>query len=249
MRTHLIIPDQHVHPDHNNKRFEWLGKLILDIKPDVVINLGDLADMPSLCSYDKGTTGFEGRRYKNDIKCVVDAQERMFSVIKKAKRKLPEFILCLGNHEDRISRAISSESILDGTISIEDLNYSTFGWKVVPYLEPIVIDRIAYSHYFTSGVMGRSIGGENPAKTLIKKHHMSVTQGHSHTLDFSTDTNASGERMMGLVGGCYLDYKSDWNNPQSENLWWSGVIVKHNVSNGCYDPQFISFNSILKEYS
>ena len=67
MTTHLVIPDQHAHPDNNNDRFEWLGKLIVDLKPDVVINLGDMADMPSLCTYDKGTKGFEGRRYKQDV--------------------------------------------------------------------------------------------------------------------------------------------------------------------------------------
>ena len=57
-RTHLIIPDPHSHPNHHNKRAEWLGALIADVKPDVVINIGDVADMPSLCSYDKGTKGF-----------------------------------------------------------------------------------------------------------------------------------------------------------------------------------------------
>ncbi len=249
MKTHLIIPDQHAHPDYSNDRFEWIGRLILDVKPDVVINLGDMADMPSLCTYDKGTKGFEGRRYRKDVDSVLDAQERLFAPIKKAKRKKPKFYMCLGNHEDRINRAISSEPILDGTIGVEDLGYKDFGWKVSNFLDPVIIDRIAYAHYFTSGVMGRPIGGESPAKALLNKQHMSVTQGHSHTLDLSTSINAAGERMMGLVAGCYLDFKSDWNNTQSENLWWSGVIVKRHVLNGCYDPEFISLNAISKEYT
>jgi len=86
-KTHLIIPDSHAHPDHNNDRFEWLGKLIMDVKPDVVVNIGDMADMPSLSTYDRGTKGFEGRRYKKDVDSVLDAQERMFEPIKKAKRR------------------------------------------------------------------------------------------------------------------------------------------------------------------
>ena len=92
MTTHLVIPDQHAHPDYNNDRFEWLGKLIVDLKPDTVINLGDMADMPSLCTYDKGTKGFEGRRYKKDIEAALDAQERMFTPIQKAKKKKPRFV-------------------------------------------------------------------------------------------------------------------------------------------------------------
>jgi len=60
----LIIGDPHAHPDYDNKRFTALGKYILKTKPDIIVCLGDFADMPSLSSYDKGTKGFEGRRYK-----------------------------------------------------------------------------------------------------------------------------------------------------------------------------------------
>ena len=52
--SHLVIPDQHAHYQHSNVRAEWLSALIHDLKPDVVINIGDGADMPSLSGYDKG---------------------------------------------------------------------------------------------------------------------------------------------------------------------------------------------------
>jgi len=247
LTTHLIIPDSHAHPDFHNKRFEWLGKLITDVKPDVVLNIGDMADMPSLCSYDKGTKGFEGRRYKKDIDAAINANERLFEPIKKAKKKRPRFVMTLGNHENRINRAVSSDAILDGTISIEDLEYERFGWEVIPFNDKIVIDRIAYTHYFTSGVMGRPIGGEHPAKSLLNKQHMSCTAGHSHTRDFAEDTNAAGEKILGLVCGCYQDYWADFAGPANE-LWRPGVVVKRNVEDGMYDPQFISLSSIKKEY-
>ena len=64
-KTHLVIPDSHAHPDYSNERYDWLAELILDIKPDVVIDIGDWFDMPSLCSYDRGTKGFEGRRFQS----------------------------------------------------------------------------------------------------------------------------------------------------------------------------------------
>lgn len=248
MAIHLVIPDQHAHPENNNDRFEWLGKLIVDLRPDVVVNLGDMADMPSLCTYDKGTKGFEGRRYKQDVNVTIDAQERMFAPIKKAKKKLARYVLTLGNHEERINRAISSDAILDGTIGMQDLQFKEYGWEVHKFLSPAIVDNIAYSHYFTSGVMGRPVGGENPAKSLLNKQHMSCTAGHTHTLDFASDTNAAGKRIMSMVGGCYLDYASGWNNPQSEDLWWSGVIIKRNVEEGTYDPQFVSINALRKEY-
>jgi hypothetical protein len=247
--THLVIPDQHAHPDHNNDRFEWLGKLIVDLRPDVVINIGDMVDMPSLSSYDKGTKSFEGKRYYKDIGAAFNAQELMMFPVRQAKKKKPKFIFTLGNHENRINKAINNDSRLEGTIGIKDLLLEEWGYEVFPFLEPVIIDGIAYAHYFTSGVMGRPVGGENPGKSLLNKQHMSATAGHTHTLDFASTVNAAGQRLMGLVCGAYIDYASSWNNAQSEALWWSGVVIKRNIDNGTYDPQFVSLNTLRKEYS
>ena len=249
MTTHLVIPDQHVHPDHNNDRFEWLGRLIIDLRPDVVINMGDMADMPSLSSYDKGTTSFEGKRYSKDVASVFDAHQRVISPLRKTKKKMPRMVFTIGNHEQRINKVVNADSRLEGTVGMKDLLLEEWGWEVYPFLEPVIIDGIAYAHYFTSGVMGRPIGGENPAKSLLNKQHMSATAGHTHTLDFASTVNAGGSRLMGLVCGAYVDYPSSWNNAQSEALWWSGVVIKRNVDKGTYDPQFVSIETLRKEYS
>lgn len=253
MTSHLIIPDSHAHPDFNNKRYTWLGKLVRDLKPDVVINIGDWADMPSLCTYDKGTKGYEGRRYKDDVNSALDAQERFWAPIKAAKKKLPEFYAFEGNHEHRIDRAVSYDAAkLDGIISIDDLKFKEFGWEWVPYAGSTpgvkVIDGVAYAHYFTSGVMGRAISGVHPAYQLIHKQYQSCTQGHVHTADYCVRTNANGSFLHGLVAGVYQDYYSDWAG-DANNLWWRGVVMKRDVSKGQYDPQFISLDSIRKEYA
>ena len=88
-QVHLVVPDSHAHPDYSNERYDWLAELILDIKPDVVIDIGDWFDMPSLCSYDRGTKGFEGRRYQKDIAAGIEAQDRMLTRLRKQKKKLP----------------------------------------------------------------------------------------------------------------------------------------------------------------
>ena len=50
----LIIPDAHAEPNYDNDRLTWLGNLIFEEKPDVVVCLGDWFDMASLSSHDKG---------------------------------------------------------------------------------------------------------------------------------------------------------------------------------------------------
>ena len=249
---HLVVPDPHAHPNYSNKRFEYLGKLIVDLKPDKVICLGDFADLPSLCSYDKGTAGFEGRRYKDDVASVIDAQEKMLFAIRKAKKRKPKMYMLEGNHEYRINRAISTDAAkLDGIISLDDLRYKKFGWEFVPYRGSTpgikVIDGIAYAHYHTSGVMGRAISGEHPAYSLLTKQYQSCTSGHLHTLDYATRTKADGKRIQGLMAGVFSDYFADFAG-EANVLWWRGVIVKRNVVDGNYDPEFISMERIKQEY-
>ena len=53
MSNLLVIGDPHAHPDYDNKRFTDLGRFIVKSRPDIVVCIGDMADMPSLSMYDK----------------------------------------------------------------------------------------------------------------------------------------------------------------------------------------------------
>lgn len=253
MATHLIIPDSHAHPDFNNDRFTWLGRAIVDIKPDVVIDIGDMADMASLCSYDKGTQSAEGRRYVDDIAVYLDANSRIFSEIKDYNRKTkktaykPRMVKLRGNHEHRIVRAADKDPTLFGKISLADLQDEKMGWEVHDFLEPVVIDGVTYSHYFISGIMGKPIGGISPARTLLNKGSVSATQGHSHLFDYSEATRFDGKRIQALVCGCYIDYHADYAG-QANKMWRSGIVVKRDVKDGVYDMEFISIERMEKLY-
>ena len=252
MTIHLVIPDQHAHPQHNNDRADYLSKLIIDLRPDVVINIGDAADMPSLSSYDKGKRSFHGRTYRADINAHLDFQDRLWGPVKKRKRKLPSRIFCIGNHEQRIEKALDLSPELAGSIGIEDLNLREWYDTIVPYEGgtpgTISIDNVRYAHYFVSGLMGRPIGGEHPGYSILSKGFGSATCGHSHLFDISVRTNIDGQKILGCTAGVYQDYDSDWAGV-CNRLWSRGVLVKRNVSNGTYDPQWISLEALKKEYS
>ena len=82
----MIIGDPHAHPEYDNSRFEKLGKFIVKTKPDIVVCMRDFADMPSLSSYDRGTKGFDGKRYFTDIKHQ-DLLYRRFNTNQKNNKK------------------------------------------------------------------------------------------------------------------------------------------------------------------
>lgn len=255
MRTHLIVPDCHAHPDFHNQRADWLGQFIKDLKPDVVINMGDAADMPSLSTYDKGKGSFHGRNYGKDINAHLDFQERMWAPIKESKKKQPYRVILEGNHEHRIKRAIDLDPQLEGErfgISFRDLDFDRYYHEVVQYNGQtpgiIEIDGIYYAHYFISGIMGRPIGGEHHAYSLLAKNFTSCTAAHSHTLDFAVRTDTNRRKLMGLVAGVFQDYDAQWAG-HCNDLWWSGIVVKRNVENGSYDPEFISMEALRREYA
>ena len=57
----LVIPDCQIKEGVPTDHLTWAGKAIVDYRPDVVVNLGDFADMPSLSTHDiKGSKYFEG---------------------------------------------------------------------------------------------------------------------------------------------------------------------------------------------
>lgn len=251
LSTHLIIPDQHAHYQHSNTRAEWLSRLIHDVRPDVVINIGDGADMPSLSGYDKGRKSFQGRTYKADINVHLDFQDRIWGPLRRTKKKLPRSVYLIGNHEHRISKAIDLQPELEGAISLDDLELDYWYDDVVHYSNgapgSICINGVHYAHYFISGLMGRPISGEYHATTLLNKRYVSSTCGHSHLADWAVRTNGDGRKIMGAVCGVYQDYNADWAGA-SNDLWWRGILIKRNVENGTYDPEFVSLDTLKKDY-
>ena len=252
---HLVIPDAHVKPGVNNNRFEWLANWALAERPDVIIDMGDWADMPSLSSYDKGKKSFEGRRYDKDCKAARDARDRFNSVFlahNLANPKdlyEPRKVALGGNHcEGRIKRVIEDEPWLDGKIHWRDLGAEEFGWQYVPYHKSIGISGIQYSHFFPSGVMNRPIGGVNPASMLLSKLFVSVTVGHNHTRDFSERTRADGRKICGLMSGCFFEHTEEYAGA-AQQLWWRGAVMCNDIQDGYYDPEFKRITTLKKEYS
>ncbi len=254
-KTHLVIPDAHAHPDFNNDRFIWLGKLILDLKPDVVVNIGDHADMASLSSYDKGKASFNGRNYAKDIEAALDAHEKTWYPISKAKKKKPFSVIIEGNHEHRIKKVLDLEPHLEGErfgISFKNLEFDNYYHEVVEYdgSSPgvISVDGIDYSHYFPSGISGRPLQSIHHGFDLTRKRFASSTCGHSHLFDYHVSRDSAGRTRSGLVAGVFQDYKNPWAGSVA-NHWHPGVVIKRNVSDGSYDLQHVSLEALRKEYS
>jgi hypothetical protein len=231
----------------------WAGKYAAEKCPEVIVHLGDHWDMPSLSVYDVGKKAFEGRTYMNDIKAGNDAMDAFMAPVtaeieRRKRRKLklwkPRLVFLTGNHEERIERAINSDRKLDGLIGYHDFNLKQHGWEVYNFLEVVVIDGIAYSHYFTSGVMGRPVSSPH---LLLAKKHMSCVMGHVQDRAISYSRKADGSRVTGIFGGIYYQHSEEYLNPQT-NGSWSGIWMLNEVVNGSFDEMPISLSYLRNVY-
>lgn len=250
---HAIIPDVQVKPNVPLDHLKWCGEWLADKKPDVIVCLGDFADMESLSSYDVGKKSFEGRRYTKDIEVARKAMDILMKPIRQEQYRLidgrrkrwnPKLILTLGNHETRINKAVDNDSKLEGLLRIEDLGYEEHGWEVYPYLQVIVQDGICYSHYFTSGVLGRPV---TSARMLLQKHHMSCIAGHQQGRDIAYGKRADGSSMTSIISGSFYQHDEAYLNAQT-NEHWHGCWMLNEVNNGSFDEMPLSLNYLKRKY-
>lgn len=251
---HLVIPDCQVKPDHDISYLAHVGEYIAEKQPDVIIQIGDFADMPSLSSYDVGKKSFEGKRYKDDVAYTKKAMSTLLAPLRKLqasqvanhkKQYHPRMILTLGNHEERIQRAINNDAAkLDGVLSISDLGYTESGWEVYPFLDTVVVDGIVYSHYFVTGVMGRPVTSPT---ALLNKKHMSCVMGHVQQRGVAYATKADGKEIKGIFAGCCYTHDEDYLGPQGNKVW-RGIWVFHEVNDGQFDEMQVSLPYLKAHY-
>ncbi len=251
--THIVIPDTQIKPGVPTAHLRWIGQYIVDHfagRENVkIIHLGDHADMPSLSHWDKGTKSMEGRRYAEDIIAANEGFDELckpLATYNKGRRKkwLPERHITLGNHEDRITRAVESEAQLEATLTLDHLNYADHGWTVHPFLKPLYLDGVAYAHYFYNPMTGNPYGGA--VATRLKTIGHTFTMGHQQLLDYSLRFVA-GRSQHGLVAGaCYL-HDEDYKGYQG-NAHWRGIVICHEVQDGSYDPMFVSLDYLCRRY-
>tara|TARA_B100001093_G_scaffold351911_1_gene336372 strand:- start:2032 stop:2805 length:774 start_codon:yes stop_codon:yes gene_type:complete len=254
-KTAVVFTCSHVDPSVSNERFDWLGGLIYDLRPDYVVDLGDGAEMKSLNSYDtKYPKAVSAQSYEKDINHYNEAQDRLRRKFKDMKKRKPAFFGCEGNHEYRIKRAINLDPRLEGSkygISFSHLqtDYWFDEYQEYENSAPSTFDKdgVTYAHYISSGNYGTAMSGEHHAYNLLKKRHHSTTVGHSHKRGMFFKDDSHPNPTIGLVAGCYKGASECWAG-QANKEWWKGVIIKRDISNGFYDPEFVSISRLKAIY-
>lgn len=255
--THLMIPDTQCKPDIDMSYLRWLGEYIVDKKPEVIVHIGDHADMPSLSSYDKGKGKAEGKRVRKDIEASIegmnvllkplyDLQQQELEIYGEVKYK-PKMLITLGNHEERIMRHVNDNPELQGFLSYDNLRYEDFGWEVYDYLKPAIINGVSYCHFMANPMSGKPYGGA--ALNVLKNVGESFCMGHKQTLDVATRfLPSSGSQQWAIIAGAYYEHDEGYKGYQG-NFHWRGIVIQHNVKKGSFNPMFVNLDYLKNKYS
>lgn len=254
-KTYCVFTCAHSSPDVDNKRFDYLGNFLYDLKPDVVVDLGDFDDLKSLNTYDtRYPQAIVSQSYEKDIEHGQEARDRLWHKFRHSKKRMPFRVGFEGNHEHRIKKAIQHDPRIEGQkygVSFGHLQtdywydeyheYANSAPSIVSY------DSVLYGHYVASGNYGTAMSGEHHAHSLLKKLSHSCTVGHSHKFNYYYKGDAHPYPIHGLVAGCFKGAKEGWAG-QANTEWRKGVAVKREVENGDYDLTWVSLQSLEREY-
>lgn len=212
MSRALIFPDVHI-PFHDKRAWEAALRVVEDVKPDFVVQLGDFADFYSVSSHAK--------KFRRRV-----AFEHELTAMRREMRNLQKAVgrgklICLqGNHEERFERYVMENCPdLQFTLPSGDelLNLRPGRDVWVPYLSSWKHQKVTFVHD-----VGHA-GPDATKQTLAAVGHC-VVHGHSHGATVQYGGTIDGSRYVALGCGWLGDEREiTYLHPAKMRNWQKGI--------------------------
>lgn len=258
----IVIPDGQNKPGAPQDHWPWVAKYIVEKKPDVVVNIGDWWDFPSLSRHETpGSVPLEGKRYQDDLYAgnhafaLVDdpIQEAMKGEMKRGRGRprhdavppwKPELHFCLGNHDIRPDRIASQDAKLIGTMGSHQCD--TRGWARHGFLDRVFIDDILFTHYIQATNGPRPIGGG--IENRLTKVGRSFFVGHVQGLSYGSKQLGDGRTIRGVeAGSCYL-HREEYRGAQGQDHFRGIVVLNEVRGDGRFGFMDVSLDYLCRRY-
>jgi hypothetical protein len=190
----MIYPDLQA-PYTDMAFFKRMLRVTRAYKPDVVVQIGDLIDLPEVSTWTKNQHG----EYAGTLQASLDITTGMLADIRRAAPDA-QIVVKAGNHDERFEKYVNQyapalsglrSSRLDEQLGMEALGIS---YQRKPFLlSPDVLVLHGHERAYSS------VPGKYELER-IRQHGMSVVTGHTHTPILVTTAQAVGFHQKHYFG-------------------------------------------------
>ena len=216
----MVCPDAH-HPYVDKLAWQTFLKACEVVKPDVLVIIGDFADVLSLSAHPKSPK--DETNFEKELSAVNLALDEVSAL------NIHRVVFCAGNHCHRIDRYIRDRAPeLYGMMHIQDLlRLDERGFEYVPYGDFIRIGQIAFSHD-----VGRC--GVNAARQSLQDFGDNLVFGHSHRAQIVYGGTVEGKTHVCMNVGWLGDYDAiDYRNrPTAKREWQHAFGFVYQTADG-----------------
>lgn len=209
----ILVVSDYQFPFAHQHAVKVIEKVAQQLKPHVLMFLGDICDFPSLSKKFRTSPNLRGKVVEE----VQEAKEHVHRLVELAE---PEEVWWIdGNHEDRLRRHIEDNAPELASI----LNVSNFGIESMIGLPDLDVDNYIYypypqgfihrgSLYFHHGIYhGKNSRG---IRREVLERGVSVIQGHTHCLNSITERRMdtrhpeNDKYIAGYENGCLCNFQA-----------------------------------------
>ena len=181
----LVIGDIHAPATHKDY-FSFIKRIQKKHNTDRTVFIGDIVDNEAISFHEKSP----------ELPGAMDEYKTAMKIVKKWHKAFPNAKVCIGNHDERISRRAKSQGI--PSIYLKNYNeiYDSDGWAWAYRHE---IDNVIYTH-------GIGWGGKTPSFNAACHCQQSVVSGHVHSIAAINWISNGVNPIFGMNVGAGVDY-------------------------------------------
>lgn len=229
--TIIVFSDAHVVPHEDlSISAQALLEILKELKPQIVVNGGDIFDFASISKHDK--LGWDNQfTVKEELEAGMDLLEQVAKVTPGALH-----IAIEGNHDTRFNKFLSKH--IPQFKGVPGFNFTDHLPKEWRYAMSILINN---NTIFLHGWHG----GVHCAFNNVIKSGISIVTGHTHTLDIKPFTDYNGTRF-GISTGTLATIQNNklfaYTNASPLN-WQAGFVVLTYIDGELQYPEVCNVNA------
>ena len=220
LRRVLMFGDAHI-PYHDRTAWEVFMRAADAFRPDVLVCLGDLADVYSLSGYTADPS--RPSRWEDELCAVRDELDRLDAI------GADEKVFVAGNHEDRLPRYLAKRAphLYESTSVPEQLQLEARGWRYVPHGQSAMVGKVMMTHDLDRY-------GIYAVRHALRDAGTNVVIGHIHRMCVWYEGSMSGNNQVaasfGWLGG--TEWATYRHRVRAERDWAHGFGVGYMEPDG-----------------